>query len=71
MGICYQKSKSSSKIFEMVEVMTENSEFLKDFNSKIQRKAIFLFDKEDQFRPEVQSYHEIVKKIQIKEKENS
>ena len=63
-----KKARAHPKLFEMIEVMTENSEFLKIGTPKFKERAIFLFDKEDQFRPEVQSFHEIVRKFKSKKK---
>ena len=61
-----KKARAHPKLFEMVEVMTNNAEFLGIGTPKFKEKAIFLFDKEDQFRPEVLSYHEIVRKFKSK-----
>ena len=58
-----KKARAHPKLFEMVEVMTENWEFLEIGTPKFKEKAIFLFGKEDQFRPEVRSYHKIVRKF--------
>ena len=61
-----KKARAHPKLFEMIEVMTENSEFLGIGTPKFKEKAIFLYSKEDQFRPEVQSYHKIVRKFKSK-----
>jgi len=63
-----KKARAHPKLFEMIEVMTENSEFLGLSTPKFKEKAIFLFSEEDQFRPEVQSYHSIVRKFKSKKK---
>lgn len=63
-----KKARAHPKLFEMVEVMTENAEFLKIATPKFKERAIFLFDKEDQYRPEVQSFHETVRKFKSKKK---
>ncbi len=63
-----KKARAHPKLFEMVEVMIENSEFLGLGTPKFKEKAIFLFTKEDQYRPEVQSYHKIVRKFKSKKK---
>ena len=63
-----KKARAHPKLFEMVEVMTQNNEFLNIGTPKFKERAIFLFDKEDQFRPEVQSFHEIVRKFKSKKK---
>jgi len=63
-----KKARAHPKLFEMVEVMTENYEFLGLSTPKFKEKAIFLYSKEDQFRPEVQSYHKMVRKFKSKKK---
>lgn len=63
-----KKARAHPRLFEMVKVMTENSEFLKISTPKFKEKAVFLFDKEDQFRPEVQSFHETVRKFKSKKR---
>jgi len=63
-----KKARAHPKLFEMIEVMTENSEFLGLSTPKFKEKAIFLYSKEDQFRPEVQSYHNMVRKFKSKKK---
>jgi len=63
-----KKARAHPKLFEMVEVMTNNYEFLGVGTPKFKEKAIFLYGKEDQFRPEVQSYHSMVRKFKSKKK---
>ena len=63
-----KKARAHPKLFEMVEVMTENYEFLGVGTPKFKEKAIFLFSEEDQYRPEVQSFHKIVRKFKSKKK---
>ena len=63
-----KKARAHPKLFEMIEVMTENYEFLGLGTPKFKEKAIFLYDKEDQFRPEVQSFHNIVRKFKSNKK---
>ena len=63
-----KKARAHPKLFEMIEVMTENYEFLGLGTPKFKEKAIFLFDKEDQHRPEVQSFHKTVRKFKTKKK---
>lgn len=62
------KARAHPKLFEMVKVMTQNAEFLKISTPKFKKRAIFLYDKEDQYRPEVQSYHDVVRKFKSKKK---
>ena len=61
-----KKARAHPKLFEMVEVMTENYEFLGLGTPKFKEKAIFLFNKDDQFRPEVQAFHKIVQEFKSK-----
>ena len=63
-----KKARAHPKLFEMIEVMTENYEFLGLGTPKFKEKAIFLYSKEDQYRPEVQSFHKIVRKFKSKKK---
>ena len=63
-----KKARAHPKLFEMVQVMTENYEFLGLSTPKFKERAIFLYSKEDQFRPEVQSYHNMVRKFKSKKK---
>ena len=63
-----KKARAHPKLFEMIEVMTENYEFLGLGTPKFKEKAIFLYNKEDQYRPEVQSFHKIVRKFKSKKK---
>ncbi len=63
-----KKARAHPKLFEMIEVMTENYEFLGLSTPKFKEKAIFLFSREDQYRPEVQSFHKIVRKFKSKKK---
>ena len=61
-----KKARAHPKLFEMIEVLTSNSDFLGNSTPKFKEKAIFLFGKEDQFRPEVQSFHKMVRNFRTK-----
>jgi len=63
-----KKARAHPKLFEMIEIMTDNYEFLGVTTPKFKERAIFLFDKVDQFRPEVQAYHNIVREFKSKKK---
>ncbi len=63
-----KKARAHPKLFEMIEVMTENYEFLGLSTPKFKERAIFLFDREDQYRPEVQSFHKTVRRFRSKKK---
>ena len=61
-----KKARAHPKLYEMIEVMTNNSDFLSISTPKFKEKAIFIYDKEDQYRPEIQSFHNIVRKFKSK-----
>jgi len=63
-----KKARAHPKLFEMIEIMTDNYEFLGVTTPKFKERAIFLFDKVDQFRPEVQAYHNMVREFKSKKK---
>jgi len=63
-----KKARSHPKLYEVIPVFTENSDFFVKYTPKFKEKAIFLFSKEDQFRPEVLSYHYMVRKFRSKKK---
>ncbi len=63
-----KKARAHPKLFEMIEVMTQNYEFLSIGTPKFKEKAVFLYEKEDQFRPEIQTYQEIVRRFKSKKK---
>ena len=66
-----KKARAHPKLFEMLEVMTENYEFLGLSTPKFKEKAIFLYSKEDQYRPEVQSFHKIVREFRSNKKKTN
>ena len=61
-----KKARAHPKLFEMIKVMTENHEFLESGTPRFKERAIFLYSKEDQFRPEVRSLHRIVRQFRSK-----
>jgi 7-cyano-7-deazaguanine tRNA-ribosyltransferase len=63
-----KKARAHPKLFEMIEVMIDNYEFLGLSTPKFKEKAIFLYSKEDQYRPEVQSFHKMVREFKSKKK---
>ena len=64
-----KKARAHPKLFEMTEIFINNSDILTVSTPRFKKKAIFLYDKNDQYRPEVRSYHEIVRRF--KSKKNS
>lgn len=63
-----KKARSHPKLFEALEVFTENSGFFVKTTPKFKDSAIFLFSKIDQFRPEIISYHDMVRRFRTKKK---
>lgn len=63
-----KKARAHPKLFEMIDVLTENSNYLGVGTPKFKEKAIFLYEKEDQYRPEIQSYHKTVRRFKSKKK---
>ena len=63
-----KKARAHPKLFEMIEVMTQNHEFLSIGTPKFKEKAVFLYGEDDQFRPEIQTYQNIVRKFKSKKK---
>jgi 7-cyano-7-deazaguanine tRNA-ribosyltransferase len=63
-----KKARAHPKLFEMIEVLTNNSDYLAVSTPKFKEKAIFLYEKEDQYRPEIQSYHKTVRNFKSKKK---
>ena len=61
-----KKARAHPRLYETMEIFTSNSENLTITTPKFKEKAIFLYDKEDQYRPEVLSYHEIVRRFKTK-----
>ena len=64
-----KKSRAHPKLFEMIDILTQNSDWLSVSTPRFKEKALFLYDKNDQYRPEVKLYHNIVRKF--KSKKNS
>ncbi|EPA04517.1 putative archaeosine tRNA-ribosyltransferase [Candidatus Nitrosarchaeum limnium BG20] len=63
-----KKARAHPKLFEMISVLTENSDYLEVATPKFKEKAIFLYEKEDQYRPEIISYHKMVRNFKSKKK---
>ncbi|NIM26456.1 MAG: tRNA guanosine(15) transglycosylase TgtA [Nitrososphaeria archaeon] len=61
-----KKARAHPRLYEMKDVFIENSEVMAASTPKFKEKAIFLFDEDDQFRPEAQNYHKIVRKFKSK-----
>lgn len=63
-----KKARAHPKLYETIEVFTANSSFFSNGTPKFKNSAIFLFSNEDQFRPEVISYHNTVRNFRSKKK---
>lgn len=61
-----KKARAHPKLFEMIDILIQNSESLSISTPKFKEKAIFLYDKNDQFRPEVLKYQGMVRKFKSK-----
>ena len=58
-----KKARSHPKLFETVSVFTEDPSYFVDRTPRFKEKAVFLFSKEDQFRPEITLFHRLVRKF--------
>lgn len=64
-----KKMRAHPKLFEAVDVFTANSEFFAKTTPKFKERALFLYGVEDQFRPEIISYHKVVRDFRSNKKE--
>jgi 7-cyano-7-deazaguanine tRNA-ribosyltransferase len=63
-----KKARSHPKLFEAIDVFEKNSDYFVKSTPKFKDSAIFLFSRIDQFRPEITSYHNTVRKFRTKKK---
>ena len=63
-----KKIRAHPRLFECGDVFTNNSRYFVKTTPQFKNKAVFLFVKEDQFRPEVIFYHSIVHRFRTKKK---
>ena len=63
-----KKARAHPKLFETIQVLTDNSKAFIDTTPKFKEKAVFLFSPEDQFRPEILSFHSYVRNFKSKKK---
>jgi len=61
-----KKAHSHPKLYEIIQVFTKNHDFFINTTPRFKEKAVFLFSKEDQFRPEIISYHRAVRRFRTK-----
>lgn len=64
-----KKARSHPKLFEAIDVFAENPNYFVKTTPKFKDSAIFLYSKIDQFRPEIISYHNMVRKFRTKKKD--
>jgi 7-cyano-7-deazaguanine tRNA-ribosyltransferase len=64
-----KKIRAHPKLFETIDVLTGNSEFLGRTTPKFKENAVFLFTHHDQLRPEVLSYHNTVRRFKSDKRE--
>ena len=62
------KMRAHPKLFEAIDVFTKNSDFFLSTTPKFKKRAVFLFSKEDQYRPEILAYQNIVRKFKTRKK---
>ena len=63
-----KKMRAHPKLFEAIDVFTKNSDYLLSTTPKFKKKSIFLFSKEDQYRPEVLAYQNTIQKFKTRKK---
>ncbi len=63
-----KKARSHPKLFEIISILTSDVDYFIKTTPRFKPKSIFLFSYEDQFRPEVISYHNIVKKFKTRKR---
>jgi 7-cyano-7-deazaguanine tRNA-ribosyltransferase len=63
-----KKSRSHPKLFEAIDIFIKNHNYFMKSTPKFKDSALFLFSKVDQFRPEILSYHNMVRRFRTKKK---
>ena len=63
-----RKARAHPKLFESISILTKNRPFFLETTPRYKENAVFLFSKEDQFRPEIFRFHSIVRKFKTKKK---
>ena len=58
-----KKCRAHPRLYEAVGVMAENSDYLQKATPAFKKRAMFLYSPEDQFRPEVISYNEGIRRF--------
>ena len=63
-----KKCRAHPRLYEIIDVLTENTAYLEKTTPKFKERAVFVFSKEDQFRPEVVAYNEYVRRFKTRKK---
>ena len=63
-----KKIRAHPKLFEVSDIFTKSSEYFLNTTPIFKEKAIFLFSKEDKYRPEVLSYQNTIQKFRTRKK---
>ena len=63
-----KKMRAHPKLFESIDIFTKNSNHFLNTTPKFKSRSIFLFSKEDQYRPEVLAYQNTIKEFKTRKK---
>ncbi|MDR3783248.1 MAG: tRNA guanosine(15) transglycosylase TgtA [Candidatus Nitrosotalea sp.] len=63
-----RKARAHPKLFEAISIFTNNTSFFLETTPRYKENAVFLFSKEDQYRPEIFRFHSLVRKFKTKKK---
>ncbi len=63
-----KKMRAHPKLFEAIDIFTKNSNYFLHTTPKFKDRSIFLFSKDDQYRPEILAFKATVEKFKTKKK---
>ena len=63
-----KKMRAHPKLFETIDIFTKNSNYFVSTTPKFKERSIFLFSKEDQYRPEILAFKNTVQKFKTRKK---
>jgi 7-cyano-7-deazaguanine tRNA-ribosyltransferase len=63
-----RKARAHPKLFETISTFTDNTSYFVETTPRYKENAVFLFSKEDQYRPEIFRFHSLVRKFKTKKK---
>ena len=58
-----KKLRAHPRLYEVLDILVNNSDYMAVATPRFKTRAAFLFGAEDQYRPEVFTYHEMVRKF--------